>query len=1184
MKKIGTIRPFTLFFSLHVVLASLCSLLIGLTALSGVATAQNPVPLINQPLVPDAAVPGGKGFTLTVNGTGFVSGSTVNWNGSALATTFVSGSQVTATVPASNIGKRGTASVTVSSPGPGGGTSNIVFLPITLPVELSFGGAALGAGSAPTSAVVDDFNGDGKLDLAVANNSGNNISVFLGKGDGTFQAPVNYGTGANPVSGMIAGDLRGNGKLDLVVPNNGGDTVSVLLGNGDGTFQAAVNYSTGPSPTWVAVGDFNRDGKLDLVVADQNCTYNPTKCGVGTFSILLGNGDGTFQAHVDHHTPQGAEGLNSVAVGDFNNDGILDLAVAAGIGGGGTQISLLLGKDDGTFRSGVNYTAGLNPAAITTADFNHDGKLDLAVVNNIGSVSILLGNGDGTFQTHVDYGTASFPFGTVGTADFNEDGNLDFAVANSGSNTVSVFLGNSDGTFQPQFQINTGSGPRGAVVGDFNRDGRPDLAVPNFSDNTVSILLQNGTVALLPPSLNFGVQLIRTKSAEQKVTLTNVGTTTLNIGSIALTGRDFSEHNNCPSSLPPKGHCTINVAFMPTALGPRAATLTITDDGTGSPQSVPLSGIGVTSGPNATLSTHSLTFATQLVDTASPAQPVTLNNWGTETLDIGSISASGDFSGKNDCGSSLPPGGNCTVSVTFTPTQRGHRTGTVTFTDNAPNSPQIVHLSGVGTVVKLDPSSLNFGTVPIGQKSSPQNTTLTNVGKAKLHITIIQIKGTDAGEFSQQNDCPDPGYLGAGRSCTITVTFTPHVHGNLSADVSVSDDGGASPQQVSLSGFGCTFNRFHHCKEADNSLSGASAQSALAASLAPAAPSSTGPSSVGTRVVDLVDSTRNDPFLANGAKRELLVRFWYPASLDRGCAPAQYTSPRVWSYFSELVGIPLPEVRTNSCLNAPITGGTHPVVVFTHGYTGTFTDYTFIFEDLASRGYVVASVDHTYEATAVEFPDGRFIKSLVGSHFGDTWRLDDQTLASAVSVRLADLHFVVDELRRMNAKVGGPFAGKLDSSRIALMGHSLGGEATISGMQQETRFRAGVLLDGVLSDESVPGTDKAILILAAGRDQWSKDECRLWSNLRGPRFAVNLKGAEHITPTDAVWLARGAIRTSAMGPDKTIAAIRDYIAAFLDTNLRGKPFDPLLTGPSADYPDAAVTTQKQLLCAEGIDH
>jgi len=120
----------------------------------------------------------------------------------------------------------------------------------------------------------------------------------------------------------------------------------------------------------------------------------------------------------------------------------------------------------------------------------------------------------------------------------------------------------------------------------------------------------------------------------------------------------------------------------------------------------------------------------------------------------------------------------------------------------------------------------------------------------------------------------------------------------------------------------------------------------------------------------LIDAVHEDPYLANGAKRELLVRFWYPAWVNSGCQPAPYTDPAVWSYFSELVRVALPAVHTNSCLDARILDGAYPVVVFTPGYTGTFTDYTFLFEDLASRGYVVASVDHTYEATAVAFPDG----------------------------------------------------------------------------------------------------------------------------------------------------------------------------------------------------------------------
>jgi hypothetical protein len=210
--------PFTLLFSRHIALASVFSLLIALTVLSGIALAQKPVPLINQPLVPDTAVPGGKGFTLTVNGTGFVSGSTVNWNGSALATTFVSGSQLTATVPASDIVKASTASITVVNPGPGGGTSNAAFFPVTLPISIALHGTEVTTLSGPETVATGDFNGDGKLDLAVGENGSNSVSILLGNGNGTFRAQVDYAVGLGP-SSVVVGDFNGDGKLDLAVRN-----------------------------------------------------------------------------------------------------------------------------------------------------------------------------------------------------------------------------------------------------------------------------------------------------------------------------------------------------------------------------------------------------------------------------------------------------------------------------------------------------------------------------------------------------------------------------------------------------------------------------------------------------------------------------------------------------------------------------------------------------------------------------------------------------------------------------------------------------------------------------------------------------------------------------------------------------------------------------------------------------
>jgi predicted dienelactone hydrolase len=472
----------------------------------------------------------------------------------------------------------------------------------------------------------------------------------------------------------------------------------------------------------------------------------------------------------------------------------------------------------------------------------------------------------------------------------------------------------------------------------------------------------------------------------------------------------------------------------------------------------------------------------------------------------------------------------------------------------------------IGTV-KLAPAGLQFGTVLVGTASAPQTTTLTNTGNKTLSITGITIPaGPHQGDWSQTNTC-GPN-IATGQSCTITVIFKPTATGTRNTTISISDDSADSPQQVPLSGKG-------HSPTAE-----ALRRSALTTYQTVAAPSPTGPSPVGTRVIDLVDSTRDDPFLTDGTKRELLVRFWYPASLSQACQPAQYTSPKIWSYFSKLVGVSLPKVATNSCSDATITDGAHPIVVFTPGYTATFTDYTFIFEDLASRGYIVASVAHTHETTAVEFPDGRFVESVLGSHLGKTLRGDVQALSFAVSVRLSDLEFVVNELEHLNARSDSPFSGKLDMSTIALAGHSMGGSAALLGVERDPRFRVGIIIDGDVPDALVSETQTPVLILAAGRERWNDNESRLWANLRGPRLAVNLRGTEHLTPSDAVWLAKGAIMTGAMGPDKTMAAVRNYIAAFLDANLRGKPWESLLIGPSSDFPDADVTTQNQLLRGE----
>ena len=290
-----------------------------------------------------------------------------------------------------------------------------------------------GIGDSYSSVAIGDLNGDAKPDLTVANYGGNTVSVLLGNGDGTFQSAVNYSAGDGP-SSVVIGDLNGDGKLDLAVVNLGYKmhdfgNVSVLLGNGDGSFQSAVNYGAGDHPSSVAIGDLNGDSDLDLAVA--NGGY-----GSDTVSVLLGNGDGSFQSAVIYDA---GVGPFSIAIGDLNGDGNPDLAVPD-VGYGSGTVSVLLGNGDGSFQSAVNYGAGDGPSSVAIGDLNGGAKPDLAVTNsNSGNVSVLLGNGDGSFQIPLHYGASRAP-SSVAIGDLNGDGNLDLAVANSGSDNVSILI------------------------------------------------------------------------------------------------------------------------------------------------------------------------------------------------------------------------------------------------------------------------------------------------------------------------------------------------------------------------------------------------------------------------------------------------------------------------------------------------------------------------------------------------------------------------------------------------------------------------------------------------------------------------------------------------------------------------------------------------------------------------
>lgn len=285
-------------------------------------------------------------------------------------------------------------------------------------------------GTRPESVAAGDFNGDGKLDLAAANSGDNTISIFLGNGDGTFQFVTNCGAGTEPYS-VVAGDFNQDGRLDLAVANLRSDNISVLVGYGDGTFQPPTNYPVANIYSYLTVGDFNGDGKPDLAVASWGGTN-------GTVWVLTNNGDGTFQAPVAVTALAAAQPLY-IATGDFNGDGKLDIAfptfngsVAILPGNGDGTFQAAVG----------NYAVGTYPGGMAVGDFNGDGRTDLAVDYESGQypvgVVVLLANGDGTFQTGNFNLGGIVGVGGMAVGDFRSNGKPDLAVASQEG--VSVLL------------------------------------------------------------------------------------------------------------------------------------------------------------------------------------------------------------------------------------------------------------------------------------------------------------------------------------------------------------------------------------------------------------------------------------------------------------------------------------------------------------------------------------------------------------------------------------------------------------------------------------------------------------------------------------------------------------------------------------------------------------------------
>lgn len=674
----------------------------------------------------------------------------------------------------------------------------------------------------PQSIVTGDFNGDGKADIAVG--SPGYVSLLLGKGDGTFTVNTadNFAVLANNQV-MVAAAFMTLDPADILIFSNsssGVNNAEMIYGDGKGGETVGAPFSPGlGSVSAVATGDFNGDGNQDFVMA--GIVSNTSNFAI---AVVLGNGNGTFGTP----TILPIDGtIQAIGVGDFIGNGKVDIAVMTAVAGTSNLhvVSIFENDGSGNFSPGPSISeSGLDPVSMVVADFNGDGKADLAIANSgDNTVTILLNAGNGTFMQLASPSTGSSP-SSIAVGDFNGDKVPDLAVSNSGGNTVTILLGNGDGTFTASTSPSTGKTPVSLAVGDFNGGGTSDLAVANSNNSvngTVTVLLSqagltstatatgitvagsgahlveasypgdasyaasvSGTtsltsgsagISLAPGSLTFASQLVGTTSAAQIVTLSNSGEASLSITSISA-ATPFAQTSTCGSSVAAGGQCTISVTFTPAIAGSQTGALMITDNATGSPQIVTLSGIGtVASAPAVTLSPTSLTFAAQATGSSSAVQTVKLTNSGSGALSIGSIVASGDFAETNTCESSLAAAAYCTISVIFTPTAAGNRTGALTITDNASGSPQSVALTGTGSSVAL---SASFTSLTIGSAGGSATDTI-QISSAQgftgtVNLTCaVTYKGT--GTAKDAPTCtlnPATGQVSAASSLTSTLTVS----------------------------------------------------------------------------------------------------------------------------------------------------------------------------------------------------------------------------------------------------------------------------------------------------------------------------------------------------------------------------------------------------------------------------
>jgi hypothetical protein len=658
------------------------------------------------------------------------------------------------------------------------------------------------------SAAIADFNHDGRLDVVFCGDS-SQIWELTGNGDGTFQPAVET---VLPIplhaTRLAVADLNSDGNPDLVVTDFNG-SVQAITGNGDGTFSPGESFV----PSYVgatAVGDFNNDGVPDVALAGPGPAVGFNIAGV---SVVLGTGDGTFVLATPHTIPiSSKDRFTTLISGDFDGDGLPDLAgyfspytsqatfegvalllsttglqtakvtnrtsqqsifpsyaaVAADFNGDGKldmavgSGAVLLGKGDGTFQPEVDYPLGV-PLAV--GDLNNDGKPDLiSITSGSGNVSVLLGKGDGTFGFAMNS-----PAGGVGIAgglvvgDFNQDGKLD-AVALTSSG-YSILLGNGDGTFQMPMISGFGLNPTFVAAADMNGDGKLDLVITNSSGansspDAVSVLLGKGDGTFQTPITVYvgnGIKwlLVFDINADGKPDVV-----------IGNSSRDVS-------ILVGNGDGTLQVplaSFATGAYGPLAAA-DFNGDGSIDLAAAPFDGgplntiyvlLNDSSGRVASLAPTTVDFGTQTVGGTSSAQSGTLSNKGTSAITIKTVTFSGpqsaDFHQTNNCGASLAAAATCSVSITFSPSAAGSRTASLQIVDDAFNTPQTAALSGTG------------GTTDFGLAVASGSSASATVKAGGTAAYTLAIGGTGFGGTAMLTCTGAPAHANCSVPATVTVS------------------------------------------------------------------------------------------------------------------------------------------------------------------------------------------------------------------------------------------------------------------------------------------------------------------------------------------------------------------------------------------------------------------------------